>query len=142
VQSYTWGYISLYALGLLLPFPFYFRMLDKRIRPQVTAGNVEQFWRYLWAVPATFCAVYYFALFSSRGVSAFSRSWENVVFLWVINSGPMLVTNLLTHLLEEGWKNLRLRRENSQLALQTAQYEGLRKSIEETVAPTTICSTI
>ncbi len=58
-QLYTWSYIGLYALDLLLPFPFFFQMLDKRIRPQVTAGNAEQFWRYLWAVPATFCALYY-----------------------------------------------------------------------------------
>jgi len=131
-QRYTWGYIGLYALGLLLPFPFYFQMLDKRIRPQVTAGDMEQFWRYLWAVPATFCAVYYYLLVSGGGQIAFSGSWKNVLFLWGINAGAMLVTNLIAHLLEEGRENLRLQRENSQLALQTAQYEGLRKSIEET----------
>lgn len=131
-QLYTWGYIGLYALGLLLPFPLYFHLLDKRIRPQVTAGRTEQFWRYLWAVPATFCAVYYFALFSGGGVSSFSRSWENVVFLWAISAGSMLVTSLIARLLEEGRENLRLQRENDQLALQAAQYEGLRKSIEET----------
>jgi len=131
-QPYAWGYIGLYALGLLLPFPFYYRMLDKRIRPQGTAGNMEQFWRYLWAVPATFCAVYYYVLFSSGGLSAFSGSWRNVLFLWVINAGAMLVTNLVAHLLEEGRENLRLQRENSQLALRTAQYEGLWKGIEET----------
>jgi len=131
-QPYAWGYTGLYALGLLLPFPFYFRMLDKRIRPQVTAGNMDRFWRYLWAVPATFCAVYYYVLFSSGGLSAFSGSWQNVLFLWVINVGAMLVTNMIAHLLEEGRENLRLQRENSQLALQTAQYEGLWKSIEET----------
>ncbi len=131
-QIYTWGYIGLYALGLLLPFPFYYRMLDKRIRPQVTAGNAEPFWRYLWAVPATFCAVYYYLLFSSGGLHVFSRSWENVLFLWAINAGALLVTNLVAHLLEEGRENLRLQQENSQLALQTAQFEGLQKSIEET----------
>ncbi len=131
-QLYTWGYIGLYALGLLLPFPFYYRMLDKRIRPQVAAGNAEPFWRYLWAVPATFCAVYYYVLFSNGGLRMFAGSWKNVLFLWVINAGAMLVTNLIAHLLEEGRENLRLQRENSQLALQTAQYEGLRKSIEET----------
>ncbi len=38
----------------------------------------------------------------------------------------------IARLLEEGRENLRLQRENGQLALQTAQYEGLRKSIEET----------
>ncbi len=131
-QLYTWGYVGLYALGLLLPFPFYFQMLDKRIRPQVTAGNAEQFWRYLWAIPATFCAVYYYVLFTSGGVRVFSGSWENVLFLWAINAGAMLVTNLLAHLLEEGRENLRLQRENDRLALQAAQYEGLRKSVEET----------
>jgi len=131
-QHYTWGYIGLYALGLLLPFPFFFRMLDKRIRPQVAAGNAELFWRYLWMMPATFCAMYYYALFSNGGVSAFAGSWKNVLFLWVINAGEMLVTHLIAHLLEEGRENLRLQSENSQLALQTAQYEGLRKSIEET----------
>ncbi len=131
-QPYAWGYIGLYALGLPLPFPFYYRMLDKRIRPQVAAGNVEPFWRYLWAVPATFCAVYYYALYSNGGLRAFACSWKNVLFLWVINAGSMLVTNLIVHLLEGGRENLRLQSENSQLALQTAQYEGLRKSIEGT----------
>ncbi len=131
-QRYTWGYIGLYALGLLLPFPFYFQMLDKRIRPQMTAGSMEQFWRYLWAVPATFCAVYYYVFLSSGGQLAFSRSWKNVLFLWAINAGSLLVTNLIAHLLEEGRENLRLQSENSQLALQTAQYESLRKGIEET----------
>jgi len=131
-EVYSWGYIGLYALGLVLPFPFYFRMLDKRIRPQVTAGDMEQFWRYLWAVPATFCAVNYYVFFSNGGLPAFSGSWKNVLFLWCINAGGMLVTNLIAHLLEEGRENLRLQRENNQLALQTAQYEGLQKSIEET----------
>ncbi len=131
-QRYTWGYIGLYALSLLLPFPFYFQMLDKRIRPQMTAGSVEQFWRYLWAVPATFCAVYYYVFHYSGGQIAFSRSWKNVLFLWAINAGFLLVTNLIARLLEEGRENLRLQSENSQLALQTAQYEGLRKGIEET----------
>ncbi len=129
---YTWGNIVLYALGLLLPFPLYYRMLDKRIRPQTAAGNAEPFWRYLWAVPAAFCAVYYYALFSSGGLRMFAGSWQNVLFLCVINAGAMLVTNLIAHLLEEGRENLRLQHENSQLALQTAQYEGLRKGIEET----------
>ncbi len=131
VQPYAWGYIGLYALGLLLPFPFYYQTLE-RIRPQAAAGNAEPFWRYLWAVPATFCAVYYYALFSSGGLHVFSRSWKNVLFLWAINIGAMLVTNLIAHLLEEGRENLRLQYENSQLALQTAQFEGLQKSVEET----------
>ncbi len=74
---YTWSYTGLYALGLLLPFLFYYHMLDKRIRPQMAAGSAEPFWRYLWAVPAAFCAVYYYALFSSGGVIAFSGSWKN-----------------------------------------------------------------
>ncbi len=131
-QLYTWGYIGLYALGLLLPFPLYFRLLDKRIRPQVTAGNAEQFWRYLWAVPGTFCAVYYYVLYSSGGLRAFSGSWKNVLFLWAINAGSLLVTVLIARLLEEGRENLRLQRENDQLALQAAQYESIRKNIEET----------
>ncbi len=131
-QLYTWSYIGIYALSLLLPFPLYFRLLDKGVRPQVTAGNADQFWRYLWAVPATFCAVYYYVLYSSGGLRVFSGSWKNVLFLWAINAGSMLVTNLLAHLLEEGRENLRLQQENDQLALQTAQYEGLRKSVEET----------
>jgi len=131
-QLYTWGYIGLYALGLLLPFPFYYHMLDKRIRPQVTAGNVDRFWRYLWAVPTTFCAMNYYVLFSNGGVRVFSESWKNVLFLWAINAGSMLVTNLIAHLLEEGRKNLCLQRENSLLALQRSQYESIQKSITAT----------
>ncbi len=131
-RPYSWGYIGLYAMGLLLPFPSYYHMLDKRLRPQVAAGNAESFWRYLWAVPATFCAVYYYALYSNGGLRTFSGSWKNVLFLWVISAGSVLVTNLIAHLLEEGRENLRLQSENSQLALQTTQYESLRKGIEET----------
>ncbi len=65
-----------------------------------------------------------------------------MLFLWVINAGAMLVTNLIAHLLEEGRENLRLQSENSQLALQKAQYEGLRKALKKRAAPVMTCSII
>lgn len=131
-RLYSWEYTALYALGLGLAFPMFYRLLDRRIRPQVTAGHAERFWRYLWAVPATFCAVYYYMIFSAGSVGKFSRSWKNVLFLWAINAGGLLVTDMMARLLEEGRENLRLQSSNSQLALQLSQYEFLQQSMEQT----------
>ena len=132
VGPYTWMHTGFYALGLLLAFPFYSRMLNRRIRPQVTAGNVEIFWRYLWVLPATFCVVNYYVLFSGGGCIPFARSFWNIVFMWAVNLGFLFAVHLAADLLERGRENLRLHQENSQLELQVSQYEALKQNIEQT----------
>ena len=131
-DPYTWDCILLFAAGQALSFPFYCWLLDRRIRPQVTAGHAERFWRYLWVAPATFYVVFYFVIFNAGGPAQFAASWSNVLFMWLVSAGALLITDMMARLLEEGRKNLRLQRDNSELALQIAQYESLKSSIEQT----------
>lgn len=131
-QPYTWGYIFCYALGLLLPFPIYYRMLDRLLSPQVSEQEEKSFWRFLWAIPAAFCAVYYYEMFSAGGAVPYAQSWKNVLFLWVVNLGFLLTVHVMIRLVEEGGENLRLQQENSQLAFQVKQYDSLKQSIEQT----------
>lgn len=131
-QPYTWGYVLCYALGLLLPFPSYYRMLDRLVNPQVPEKEEKAFWRFLWTIPATFCAVYYYEMFSAGGAVPYAQSWKNVLFLWIVNLGFLLTVHVMIRLVEESEENLRLQRENSQLAFQVKQYDSLKQSIEQT----------
>lgn len=131
-HPYTWGYVFCYALGLLLPFPVYYRMLNRLVSPQVSEREGGGYWRFLWVIPATFCAVYYYMIFSFGGGVPFARSWKNVLFLWGINMGALFTIHVMTKLVEESGENLRLQEENSQLAFQVKQYDSLRQSIEQT----------
>lgn len=98
----------------------------------MSVGNAEKIWRYLWVVPATFCAVYYYCLFSMGGITAFSQSVGRVAFFWLIHMGSLVMLYMLERFLAEARENLRLQEQNSQFALQNVQYEELKRDIEET----------
>lgn len=129
---YSWGYTLYYLAGLMLPFPLYYQTLNRRIRPQVQLEQNNRVWRYLWVVPAVFCTLCYYNLFTAESVWVFSQSVGNLLFVWVVGLGNLLTLYLLAWLLEEGRENLRLQQQNDQLTLQTVQYEALQRSIEET----------
>lgn len=119
--SYSAQYTVFYALGLLAAYPFYYKTLKENIRPQVELGDNEQVWTYLWGIPATFCAVNYYCLFSAGSVAAFSKSFWNTLFFWAIHAGGLLTLYMLQQFLEEARKNLQLQEENNQFILQAAQ---------------------
>lgn len=128
---YSAAYTVFYALGLMLAYPLYYRTLNLRIRPQVTLGDNEGIWRYLWMIPATFCAVNNYCIFSVGTIMEFVQSGRNVLFLWLVSIGSLMTLHMVAQLLEEARENLRLQKQNSLLALQSAQYEPLKRNIEE-----------
>ncbi len=130
-HPYSAQYTIFYALGLLAAYPFYYKTLKESIRPQIELGDNEQVWTYLWGIPATFCAVNYYCLFSAGSVAAFSKSFWNTLFFWAIHTGGLLTLYMIQRFLEEARKNLQLQEENNQFILQAAQYENLKKNIEE-----------
>lgn len=129
---YSWQRTLYYLAGLLLSGPLYYQTLEKRIRPHVQVEKDNRIWRYLWAIPAVFCIVQYYFLFTAENIWTFSQSLWNLLFIWVIGIGNLLTLYMISQLLEEGRKNLRLQQENNQLALRSFQYEALQKNIEET----------
>ncbi len=129
---YSWQRTLYYLAGLLLSGPMYYQTLEKCIHPHIRTEKDNRIWRYLWAIPAVFCMVQYYFLFTAENIWTFSQSLRNLLFIWGVGIGNQLALYMMSQLLEEGRKNLRLQQENDQLALRSVQYEALQKSIEET----------
>lgn len=127
---------SLPSIGILLliyfgSYPIMFIMMDKKIRPLVSFPENNNIWRLLWLVPATSCLSYYFNLYSNGGVTAFSKSLNNMLFAAFLNIGNLFITFLIAHLVGESNRSMQLKAENYQLNVQFVQYENLKMRLDE-----------
>lgn len=108
----------------------YYKLLVGRLRPLFNHEDSGDIWRILWLVPALFCIIHYFCMWSQGG--EFSHNIFNVVFLIILNFGSAFVSYLVAKMVDERTRMLGLEAENQRLAMQTAQYESLKGRMEET----------
>lgn len=122
---------SLTTLGIATGFwLLYDWLLVKRLRPLFAREGSEELWRVLWLVPALFCVIHYFCIWTQGG--QFAARPLNVTFLVILNLGSTFVSYLVANMVDERAERARLEAENQRLAMQTAQYESLRGRMEET----------
>ena len=121
---------SLLTLGVAVLFWMLYNLVVKRLRPLFARENAGDVWRVLWLVPALFCLIHYFCIWTQGG--QFCARPLNVAFLVVMNLGSVLVSYLIADMVEERTQRMRLETENQRLAMQTAQYESLKGRMEET----------
>lgn len=122
---------SLLTIGIAAVFWFiYYWLLIEKLRPLFLRDDPSGIWRVLWLVPALFCIIHYFLIWTYGGL--FSTSLGNVVFFVVVNIGSTFVSYIVAKMVDERTMLLRLEAENQRLAMQTAQYENLKSRMEET----------
>lgn len=122
---------SLLTLAIAACFwPLYYKLLVGKLRPLFLHEDTDGIWRILWLVPALFCVIHYFCIWTYSGL--FSKRLLNVLFLVVVNLGAAFVSYLVAKIVGEKTRLLRLESENQRLAMQMAQYESLKERMEET----------
>lgn len=121
---------SLLTLGIAAVFwILYYRMLSRHLHKLFLQREADVLWRVLWLVPALFCVIHYFSIWSQNG--KFSESIINVCFLTVLNLGSAFVSVLIAYMADSKAEQIRLESENQRLAMQMSQYEDIKMRIEE-----------
>lgn len=105
-------------------------LLVKKLRPLFLREDTADTWRVLWLVPALFCVIHYFCIWTCGG--SFAVSVLNVIFLVVVNLGSAFVSYLIANTVDERAQRLQLEAENQRLAIQAVQCEHLNERMEET----------
>lgn len=126
---------SIYSTGTLaffylISYPVMYKLMKDKVKSAICFPSNNRYWRFLWLVPATFCLSYYYNLFSNGGIVAFSQKLNNVIFAVFFIMGALFVTYLVLKLIDESNTNMRLKKENDQLSLQSLQYEYLKNRME------------
>lgn len=130
-HPYSFGATVVLGLIYAISSPFMYILMKKKVRELLEASENNNYWRFLWLVPGTFCLSYYYNLYANGGIIAFSEKGMNVWFAVFFNLGALFVTYLTLRLLEETNETLVLRQQNLQLNIQTLQYEHLTERMEE-----------
>ena len=130
LESYRWSMlICMVIIHLLitLPVAFYVRKYFNSSVPIYTKS-----WNYLWIIPATFYAIWYYHMYLA-GQSALMMALDvhNTVFLLVVNMGAFVVYHSVILLLFEQQKTAQLVQKNYILTLQTIQHENLQHRINQ-----------
>lgn len=105
-------------------------LLVKRLRPLFAREGADDLWRVLWLVPALFCLIHYFCIWTQGG--QFATRPMNVAFLVVVNLGSAFVSYLVAYIVDVRTQRAQLETENQRLAMQAAQYEALKERMDET----------
>ncbi len=130
LESYRWS-MSLCMLVMhaviTVPVAFYVRKFFNSSVPIKTTT-----WRYLWCMPGTFYAIWFYHLYFT-GESALSVALDvrHASFLLIINLGAFLVYHTSILLLLEQKKSHDLAHNNYLLTLQNIQYDNLQQRIDE-----------
>ena len=110
-----------------VPVGFYIRKFFTGETPIQTRS-----WRYLWIIPATFYAIWYYHLYFS-GQSALMVALDpyHAVFLLLINLGAFVVYHTSVLLLFAQQETAQLAHDNHLLSISTIQHENLQQRINE-----------
>lgn len=89
-------------------------------------------WSYLWLIPATFYAIWYYHLyFDNHSSLEIALDVKHALFLLIINAGAFVVYHSSVLLLIAQEENAKLTHNNYLLTLQNVQYDNLQQRIDE-----------
>lgn len=132
-QQYRWSFsvtLLLSQLIILIPLFFYIKGILYETMQKETSRFI---WWYLWLIPATFYLIFSYQLYcnSSQSSLEIALKSSNTLFLLCINLGAFLIYYMVTCLINEFDKNIRLEKQNHMLMMSNLQYENLKDKIEE-----------
>lgn len=117
------------AIAAILGF-LYYRLLVGRLRTLFARDDTDNIWKVLWLVPALFCVIHYFCIWTEDG--QFSTHIVNVIFLSVVNVGSTLISYLVAQFVDDRLEKQRVETDNQRLLVQASQYENLKQRMDET----------
>ena len=110
-QSYRWSFSLMLLIVesvLALPIFLYMRSVYTPAAEREPSG-IE--WRHLWLIPATFYLMWYYTFYGniSRTSLEVALNPKNALFLFMINIGAILIYYIVTRLILEQNKTLKLK---------------------------------
>ena len=133
IQDYRWSFsLMLFAVEICLSVPVLLYM--KLIFTPVIQNEPSGFeWRYLWLVPVIFYLIWYYVFYgnTSRSSLEIALQPKNSLFLFAINIGASLIYYVVTRLILEENRILKLQEKNHELTMQAMQYENLQEKITD-----------
>lgn len=119
------------SMVLAVTYPLAYYWISHSLTSLMSSLENDSIWRKLWLVPAIFCIIFYYNLFTCGSVNTFSSNAQNVVFSLVISGGSFFVLSLVLKLAEVSVRVLHLEAEKHQLELHTLQYKRHWERIDE-----------
>lgn len=119
-------------LHLIITLPWAFQV-KKHFIPMLDNPRVGWEWNYYWIVPSVFYIIWQYQINGGTQTGLENiQNPNNVVFLFIINFGSLLIYYLMLKLDGELTKNLMLESEQHDRHLERIEFEALQERIEET----------
>ena len=132
-QDYRWSSsLMLLTVEICLSVPVFLYM--KAVFTPAINNEPSGFeWRYLWVIPVTFYLMWYYVLYGNTSHSSLEIALQpkNSLFLFAINIGASLIYYVVTRLILEENRILKLQEKNHELTMQAMQYENLQEKITD-----------
>lgn len=124
--------VVMILLHLLITLPW---MLEarKHFIPMLENRRVKKEWNYYWLVPVVFYIIWQYQINggTKTGLENIQNAY-NVIFLFIINFGSLLIYYLILKLDGQLLKNMELEEQQHYRELQQIEYQALQERIEET----------
>lgn len=134
LEPYRWTFSLCMAacyLTIMIPVFLYFRTWYTK-GMAIQTGSKSGFWRFLWAIPATFYLVWFYTYyFSGKTSLEMALRPANTIFLFIINLGAFWIYHLVVRMVITQDHARTLEKQNHQLSIQKLQYDNLQERIDE-----------
>ena len=130
LENYRWSMIlCMLIMHALITLPS-IHFVRKYFNNSIPIHN--QYWKYLWIIPATFYLIWYYHLyFAGHSSLEIAMDIKHALFLLIINLGALVVYKMAIALLLAQEENAKLTHNNYLLTLQNIQYDNLQQRIDE-----------
>lgn len=131
-----WGYVWGYLLSVLLTLPLVLWAFTPVVYSLLRSGSDLPFWRFLWLIPLTLCALYYIAVYTDylQIISTTYHFWTALMILiWVACTISIyyFILKMLQSTAEAVHWKADAKFAAMQLKLQREQMQTLQNGIEE-----------
>jgi len=132
-RFYCWhASVVMLLLHLLITLPWILEA-KKYFFPMLANRRVKKEWNYYWLVPTVFYIIWQYQINggTKTGLENIQNPY-NVVFLFIINFGSLLIYYLMIILDGQLLKNIELEEEHHRHELEQIEYQALQERMEET----------
>lgn len=132
-KLYCWhSSVMMVLLHLVITLPWMFQA-KKYFMPMLENRRVKKEWNYYWLVPLVFYIIWQYQINggTETGLENIQNPY-NVIFLFIINFGSLLIYYLMLILDGQLLKNMELEEDQHYRDLERVEYQALRERMEET----------
>jgi len=132
-HHYCWhSSVVMVILHLLITLPWILQA-KKYFIPMLENHRVKKEWNYYWLVPLVFYIIWQYQINSGTetGLENIQNPY-NVIFLFIINFGALLIYYLMIILDGQLLKNIELEEQQHYRQLELVEYQALQERMEET----------